>query len=142
MKITLDRQNDAFHFKAINDDGVAINIDGSPAIGGGGFGVRPMQLMLMSLGGCSAIDVVSILNKQKQAFSDLHISIDADRQKDVIPSLFEAIRVHFFFQGEVDPAKAKRAVTLSIEKYCSAAATLRQSADITFNVSVNGQEVD
>ncbi len=142
MKVTLNRQNDALHFEAKNEDGWAIDIDASSAIGGGGKGIRPMQLMLMSLGGCSGIDVVNILKKQKQNFTDLQISIDGDRESDKTPSLFEDIRIHFQFQGAVEPAKARRAVALSVEKYCSAAATLAQSATITFRVSVNGEEVE
>jgi putative redox protein len=142
MNITLSRQNDAFHFKAQNEDGYAVDIDASPAVGGSGKGVRPMQLMLMSLGGCSGIDVVNILNKQKQYFSDLHILIDGEREEGAVPSLFEDIQIHFQFQGDVDPTKARRAAGLSIEKYCSAAATLSQSATISFRDSVNGVEVE
>ena len=141
MNITLNRENDAFHFKAENEDGYAVDIDASASIGGSGRGVRPMQLMLMSLGGCSGIDIVNILNKQKQSFSDLRISFDGEREKDTVPSLFEDIQMHFEFQGDVDPAKARRAVGLSVEKYCSAAATLSKSATILFRVSVNGVEV-
>jgi putative redox protein len=141
MHITLDRLNDAYHFRATNDEGCTVDIDASPAIGGGKNGVRPMQLMLMSLGGCSGIDVVNILTKQKQELHAFHISIDGVREPDVTPSLFKDVAIHFHLEGNIDPAKARRAVALSVETYCSAAATLRQSAEINYRVSLNGEEL-
>ena len=69
MRIVLERIDDAFHFEAKNEDGKIVDIDGAPAIGGHNMGVRPMQLLIMGLGGCSAIDVVLILQKQKQGFT-------------------------------------------------------------------------
>ena len=141
MNITLDRIDDAFHFRARNDAGYAVDIDAAAAIGGSEQGVRPMQLMLMSIGGCSGIDVVNILRKQKQPLEDLRITVDGEREAGAVPSLFRDITLHFHLAGDVDPAKARRAVGLSVEKYCSASATLAMTAEISWRVSVNDIEV-
>ena len=106
--------------------------------GGHGEGFRPMQTVLAALCGCSAVDVVSILKKQRQPLTNLVIRVDGERQKGVEPALWEQIRLVFELKGDVEPAKAKRAVELSMEKYCSVAETLRRAgATITFDIVVN-----
>lgn len=137
MKIELKRIEAPFHFEAVNDSGNTIQFDGSPEIGGKNKGVRPMQTLLMALGGCSAIDVVSILQKQKQPIDDFRISVDGHRQKGAEPSLFEQIHIIYHLSGEIDPAKAIRAVELSMDKYCSVAKTLEKTASITWEVQLN-----
>jgi putative redox protein len=134
MKIVLERKNDAVHFEAKNEDGVTVNIDGSPEIGGQNLGVRPMQLLLMGLGGCSGIDLKIIL--RREPITDIKITIDAERQKDVEPSLFEKIHVHFDLFGALNPKKVERAVSLSMDKYCSVAKTLEKTATITYSHSI------
>mgnify|MGYP006145725453 CR=1 FL=1 len=138
MKIVLDRVDNAFHFEAKNEDGKIVNIDGAPAIGGHDMGVRPMQLLIMGLGGCSAIDVILILQKQKQIVDDLKIELDAERFKDVEPALFEKIHVTFNFKGDLKAARVKRAVALSMDKYCSVAKILEETATITYSSTING----
>ena len=139
MKITLKRQNDAVNFHAFNEDGIMVPIDGSPEIGGENLGARPMQLLIMGLGGCSAIDVVMILQKQKVNPEGIEIEINAERFKDQTPALFEDIKVSFKIKGEEkDAKKIKRAVELSMEKYCSVAKILEATAKITFDVALNG----
>ena len=88
MNIKLERKNTAYHFEAINESGQIVNIDANPSIGGENKGARPMELLIMGLGGCSAIDILLILKKQKIEPTGLSISIDADREKDAVPSLF------------------------------------------------------
>ena len=141
MRIELNRQNDAVHFEAINEDGKIVQMDGGPAIGGEGKGVRPMQMLLMGLGGCSGIDIVMILKKQKQSIENFSMTIDGERQKDVEPSLFETIQVNFELTGRLDPEKVKRAVSLSMDKYCSVAKTLEKTAKITYSTIVNGEKI-
>lgn len=142
MKITLNRIDDAFNFEAKNEDGKTVLMDAAPAIGGNNNGVRPMQLLLMGLGGCSAIDVVLILKKQKQEIEDLQIEIEANRFEGVQPSVFENIQVNFILKGDnLNPKKVKRAVDLSMEKYCSVTAILEKTANITTVVHVNGEEL-
>jgi len=123
-----------FHFEASNEGGQVVNIDASPAIGGENKGARPMELLIMGLGGCSGIDVVNILKKQKIDLTNFKISIDAEREADAVPSLFTKIHVTFIFDKDVDKNKAERAVSLSMEKYCSVAKTLEKTASITSSV--------
>ena len=118
--------------------GHTIKIDIPADQGGHGNGFRPMQTMLAALCGCSSVDVVSILKKQRQALEDLVIKVDGERQHGVEPALWEKIHLLFQLKGDIDPAKANRAVQLSMEKYCSVAETLRRAgADITWEVMVN-----
>lgn len=133
MKIEVMNKGN-FHFEAKNENGKTVEIDASPAIGGENKGARPMELLIMGLGGCSGIDVVNILKKQKIKIRDFDISIDAEREADAVPSLFTKIHAIFSFNKEVDPAKAERAVALSMEKYCSVAKTLEKTAKITYEV--------
>lgn len=118
--------------------GHTIKIDIPVDQGGNGKGFRPMQTMLAALCGCSSVDVVSILKKQRQEMTDLVIKVDGERQHGVEPALWEKIHLLFQIKGNVDPAKASRAVQLSMEKYCSVAETLRRAgASITWEVMIN-----
>jgi putative redox protein len=141
MHIELNRLEAPFHFEAVNDTGNTIHFDASPEIGGQNKGVRPMQSLLMALGGCSGIDMVSILQKQKQEIESFRISIDGQRQKGVEPSLYENIHVVYHLSGPIDAAKAKRAAELSMEKYCSVAKTLEKTATITWEVELNNERI-
>ena len=138
MRIELKRLDNAFHFEAISETGNSAQMDTGPDNGGNNKGVRPMQMLLMGLGGCSAIDVVLILKKQKQIIEDFAISIDGEREQGVEPSLWKTVVVHFKLKGQIDKDKAERAVQLSIEKYCSVSKTLEKAgAKITYKVSIN-----
>lgn len=140
MNIKLSRKNEAVHLQAKNEDGNTVDIDGSDSIGGQGLGPRPMQLLLMGLGGCSSMDVLSILNKQKVVLSDYDVDINAIRDTENTPSLFTKIHVKFLFAGELeekDIKKIKRAVDLSMNKYCSVTKIMEKTADITFSIYVN-----
>ncbi|MBX2844312.1 MAG: OsmC family protein [Flammeovirgaceae bacterium] len=138
MKIELSRLDDAYHMEVKNEDGNSIEIDGSPAIGGHNLGMRPMQLLLAGAGGCSAIDVISILKKQKQPLEDINITVEGEREKDKVPSLFTDINVHFKLKGNLDASKVEKAITLSMEKYCSVAKTLEKTANITHSYEIVG----
>lgn len=139
MRIELKQLDDAFHFEAISETGNIALMDAGENIGGSNKGVRPMQMLLMGLGGCSAIDIVMILKKQRQVISDFQISIDGEREVNKEPSLWKTIQIHFKLKGEIDKEKAERAVQLSMDKYCSVSKTLEiAGASITYKVSVNG----
>lgn len=127
IKVDVDRVEGDFGFEARDANGHTIRIDTSPETGGVNFGVRPMQLLLMGLGGCSGIDIVSILKKQRQPIEGFHMTIVGDREAGVEPSLWQDVTIIFELTGDIDPAKASRAVDLSMEKYCSVAETLRKS---------------
>lgn len=138
MRIELKRLDDAFHFEAISETGNIAHMDAGENIGGSNKGVRPMQMLLMGLGGCSAIDIVMILKKQKQIIDSFEISIDGDRQAGKEPSLWETVEVHFKLKGTIEKEKAERAVQLSMDKYCSVSKTLELAgAKVTYKVSVN-----
>ena len=137
MKINVKRLNDNFHLEASIEDGNKIQMDSSPEIGGEGKGMRPRQLLLAALGGCSAIDVILILKKQKQEITDFDVEVEGESEKVEDYSLFRDICLHFKIKGKVDLDKAERAAKLSIEKYCSVSKTLEPTAKITFKVTVN-----
>jgi putative redox protein len=137
MKINIKRIDDDFNMEATNEDGNTLLMDGAPDIGGHGKGMRPMQLLLAAVGGCSAIDIILILKKQKQIIESFEIEVDGEREKIEDYSLFKDICLHFKIKGEVDPDKAERAVKLSVEKYCSVSKTLEPTAKITYKISIN-----
>ncbi len=122
--IQLSRVHGDFGVEAKDQNGHSIKMDSSPESGGQNFGVRPMQTLLMGLGGCSAIDVISILKKQRQDVVDYKMTISGEREAGTEPSLWKSINIDFHLYGNIDPDKASRAVDLSVNKYCSVAATL------------------
>lgn len=136
MKIEIKRLNDGFQLEAENEVGNTIRMDASPDIGGTNTGMRPMQLLLTALGGCSTIDIISILKKQKQPITDIKITVTGEREKDVVPALFTSAHVHFRLFGNLDAAKVEKAVSLSMEKYCSVAKTLEKTATITYSFEI------
>lgn len=136
--INLSRVSDDFGFEAKDENGHTVKMDTSPESGGKNFGVRPMQMLLMGLGGCSAIDVISILKKQRQNVKDYKMVIKGDREAGVEPSLWEDVDIEFHLYGDIDEDKANRAVELSVNKYCSVAATLKKGgAAINWQVFVH-----
>jgi putative redox protein len=144
MNIKLKRVNQAVHLQAVNEQGNIVDIDGADSIGGEGKGARPMQLLLMGLGGCSSMDVISILNKQKVVLTNYDVNIDAERDAENTPSLFTKIKVQFIFEGELsesDIKKIQRAVDLSMTKYCSVTKIMEKSAEISYSSIVNGNSI-
>jgi putative redox protein len=139
IKIELKRLNDAFHFEAANENGNSVHIDASPDIGGTNQGMRPMQMLLAALGGCSSIDVVNILKKQKQDLKDIQVTITGEREKDAIPSLYTEVHAHFKLFGKLDKDKAEKAVDLAVDKYCSVAKTLEKTAKVTHSFEIIAQ---
>jgi len=136
IKIELSRLNDSFHMEASNEQGNTVEMDASPDIGGTNQGMRPMQLLLAAMGGCSSIDVINILKKQKQPLKDIKVTITGEREKDAVPSLYTTVHVHFRLFGNLDVDKAQKAVSLSVEKYCSVGKTLEKTAKITYDFEV------
>jgi putative redox protein len=130
-----------FGLTASDKSGNTITMDTSHENGGRDFGIRPMQGLLMSLGGCSGIDVISILKKQRQHLKSLHIEISGEREQNKVPALWKYVHLHFIIGGDVSAEKASLAVRLSIENYCSVAETLRRAGcGITWEVSITGQK--
>lgn len=127
MKIILERSSGEYGFEARDELNHTVQTDAGSETGGSNSGFRPMQLLLAALGSCSAIDIVSILKKQKQRADSFTIEIEGEREKDRVPSLWKNITVKFYLEGNLENEKVERAVALSIEKYCSVAETLRRS---------------
>ena len=136
MKIVLRRTNTAYGLEATNESGETVQMDGSEAIGGHEAAFKTMQMLLAALAGCSAIDVISLMNKQREPLTSLDVTVEATRQQDAVPSLFETIHVHYVFNGAVSEQKAKKAVSLSMETYCSVAKTLEKAAPISWSMEV------
>ncbi|MBL7919685.1 MAG: OsmC family protein [Bacteroidia bacterium] len=137
MKIAIKRIDNDFNMEAVNEEGNTLLMDGAKDIGGKGKGMRPMQLLLSAIGGCSAIDVILILKKQKQIIDSFEIEVEGAREKIDDYSLFRTIKLHFKIKGKVDMIKAERAIQLSLEKYCSVSKTLEPTAKISYKVTVN-----
>jgi putative redox protein len=137
IKVEIDRVQGDYGFEARDSNGHTIRLDTSPETGGVNFGVRPMQVLLMGLGGCSGIDIVSILKKQRQPIEGFHMTIEGEREAGVEPSLWQDVTITFELKGNIDPAKARRACELSMEKYCSVAETLRRAGgDLKWDLKV------
>ena len=124
--IKMDRKTGDYGFQAKDENGNIITTDTNIDDGGSNYGFRPMQLLLTGLGSCSAIDIVSILKKQKEVVDDFKIKIAGEREQGKIPSLWKSVEVTFELYGNIDAEKAKKAAALSINKYCSVAETLRR----------------
>jgi putative redox protein len=127
IEINLHRVSGDFGFEANDANGHTVHMDSSDESGGNNFGVRPMQMLLMGLGGCSAIDIVMILKKQRQTISDFSIKITGEREPGKEPSLWANAKIIFTLSGDIDAEKAARACELSMNKYCSVAETLKKS---------------
>jgi len=123
-------------FVAESGSGHSVVVDGPPDGGGRNLGVRPMELVLLGMGACTAYDVVHILRKARQDVRGCRVELDAERA-ETPPQVFTKIHVHFIITGRgITPAQAERAVQLSAEKYCSASIMLGKTAAITHDFVV------
>jgi putative redox protein len=123
-------------FVGESGSGHSVVMDGSPDAGGRDLGIRPMEMILLGLGGCTAFDVILILKKSRQQVLDCEVEIDSDRA-ETIPKVFTRIHVHFIISGKnLDPGKVKKAVDLSADKYCSASRMLGKVTDITHDFEI------
>lgn len=131
----------AAKFLAESGSGHQVTLDGPPDHGGQNQGPRPMEMMLMGMGGCTAFDVMSILNKSRQEVTDCVAELEAERA-DTVPSVFTKIHVHFIVTGRnLKDAMVKRAVDLSAEKYCSASIMLSKAGvEITHDYEIREAE--
>lgn len=127
---------DHMSFVGESGSGHSVVMDGAPEVGGRNLGIRPMEMLLLGLGGCSAFDVVLILQKSKQAVTDCEVLIEAERaEKD--PKVFTKIHLHFIVKGHnLAPDKVERAINLSAEKYCSASIMLGKTAEISHDFEI------
>ena len=140
MQIKLQRVDSDFRMEASNEHGNTVNLDASPAVDGHNAGMRPMQLLLASLGGCSSIDIISILRKQRQPLEDLQVTIDAEREENKVPALFTRIHLTYHLRGALDEQKIQKALDLSLQQYCSVAKMIEKTAKITYSYTLNENE--
>jgi len=123
-------------FVGESGSGHSVVMDASPDAGGRDLGIRPMEMLLLGLGGCTAFDVILILKKSRQQVLDCEVEIDSDRA-ETIPKVFTRIHVHFVISGKnLDPVKVKKAVDLSADKYCSASEMLGKVAEMTHDFEI------
>ena len=123
-------------FMGETESGHAVVMDASPEVGGRNLGMRPMEMLLVGMGGCSSIDVVTILKKSRQPITDCVAEITAERA-DEIPKVFTKIHVHFVVTGKgLNPVQVERAVNLSAEKYCSASIMLGKAAQMSHDFEI------
>lgn len=136
MKATI-KWSGGVSFTGSADSGHAIVMDGAPEMGGQNLGSRPMEVVLIGAGGCTAFDVVHILKKQRQDVIDCTAEIDAKRA-DTDPKVFTHIHVHFKVTGNnLDAGKVAHAIELSATKYCSASIMLGKTAEITHDFEIS-----
>ena len=123
-------------FMGESETGHAVVMDGAPENGGRNIGMRPMEMLLLGMGGCTSFDVVTILKKSRQPVVDCVADMTAERS-DEIPKVFTKIHVHFVITGDdLNEKQVARAVELSAEKYCSASIMLSKSVDITHDFEI------
>lgn len=141
MKITLERVNDNYHFQLKNERGHIVDVDNKTEFGGNDLGASPMELVLMGVAGCSGIDIISILKKQRQEITSFKAEVEGLRVQVDEAKPFKEIIVVFFLEGKIDAEKAKRAAELSFDKYCSVSKTMEPTATINYKVVVNNIEL-
>ena len=123
-------------FLGESGSGHAVVMDGPPETGGRNLGIRPMEMLLLGMGGCTAFDVVMILKKARQPVRDCEVEVAAERA-ETVPKVFTRIHVHYRVSGAgLKPAQVERAVKLSTEKYCSASLMLAQAAEVTHDFEI------
>ena len=123
-------------FDAVSGSGHSVVMDGAPEAGGRDLGHRPMEMLLLGLGGCTAYDVVEILEKSREPVSGLTIEVTGTRAEE-IPKVYTKIGVKYVVTGKgLNPAKVERAVKLSADKYCSATIMLGAIAEITHDIEI------
>jgi putative redox protein len=126
-------------FVGESGSGHSVVMDGPPDSGGRNLGVRPMEMLLLGMGGCTAADVVHILKRSRQSVTDCVVELDAERAAEV-PKVFTRIHVHFIVTGNnLSDNQVKRAVQLSAEKYCSASLMLAKTAAITHDYEIRNE---
>ncbi|MFD1095060.1 OsmC family protein [Salegentibacter chungangensis] len=139
MKVSLKRINDNYLFETKNERGNIVLLDNKSEEEPKGS--SPMDLILRGIAGCSSIDVVMILKKQHHELDDLRVEVEGFREEGAIPNVFTKIHLNFILKGDLPAAKVKRAVELSMEKYCSVSKMLEKAAEISYGITLNGETV-
>ena len=141
MKVFLERVNSDYLFEVENKNGQKVLLDNSSKTSGKVEGVSPMELLLMGVAGCSAIDIIAILGKQKINPLSLKMEVNDLRKLKEVPALFYQIDIIIYLEGDIDKEKALRAAKLSYDKYCSVSKMLEKTAKINHEVILNGKKI-
>jgi len=141
MKVFLERINNDYLFEVKNKNGHKVLLDNSSKTSGKVQGASPMELLLMGIAGCSAIDIISILNKQKINPLSLKMEVNGLRNFGEVPSLFYQIDIIIYLEGDIHEERALRAAKLSYDKYCSVSKILEKTAKINHKVVLNGKKI-
>jgi putative redox protein len=141
MKITLNRINENYHFQLKNERGHVVELDSRAEFGGNDLAPSPMELLLMGVAGCSAIDIISILKKQRQEITSYKTEVEGIREQIQDAKPFKEITVTVFLEGNINEEKAVKAAQLSFEKYCSVSKTLEPTAKINYKVVLNSKTI-
>ncbi|MEO6132133.1 MAG: OsmC family protein [Saprospiraceae bacterium] len=136
MKIHLKRINDAVRFEASNERGHKIIVEGGHSVGGEDTAPAPTELLMMSHAACTAVDVIDLLKKMRQTLNHLEIELEGHRAHDQVPKLFTGIHLHYKIYGDVKSSKADKAISLSIEKYCTVSKMIDHIAKITYSFEI------
>ena len=135
MKATI-KWLDGVSFEGVSESGHSVVMDGAPESGGKNLGMRPMEMLLLGLGGCTSYDVVTILKKSRQDVKNCKAEISAERSEN-IPKVFTKIHINFILEGnDLDPLVVERTINLSATKYCSASIMLEKSVTITHDFEI------
>ncbi len=135
MKILLKRTK-GVHFEGLNEQGNKIYAEGTRDIGGEGKNAGPMELLLMSLASCSAVDIVLMLKKMRQELRGLEIESTGERERDLVPAVFKTIHLHYVLSGDLQESKVDRILVMSLQKYCSVYQMLKHSCKITHSFTI------
>ena len=127
---------DNMSFVGESESGHSVVMDGPPDSGGRNLGVRPMEMVLLGMGGCTAFDVILILQRQRQGITDCHVELSAERAEEV-PKVFTKIHVHYVVKGkDLNEKKVARAIDMTAEKYCSVSIMLAQSVEVSHDFEI------
>lgn len=138
-QVTIERKNEDYLFHGTGKTGIAIPVDNKAE--GTPEGASPMELLLIAVGTCSAIDIVSILKKQRQHIDSYKMVVNGERHEVEGAKPFKSIEVIVQLEGEIDPKKALRAAELSFTKYCSVSMTLEPQVPVSYLIEVNGVNI-
>ncbi len=137
MKVSIERINEDYLMEAKGASGVPVLMDNSTLEKV--QGASPMELLLMGVGGCSAIDIINILKKQRQIITSYKVEIEGETQEVGEAKPFEAMTLKIYLEGDIPADKVVRAAALSFEKYCSVSITMQSSVDIQYKLFLNGE---
>lgn len=136
--VSLERKDNCTVFEAVNASGYSINIDGINT--SGGTSVSPVEMLVQAAGACSGVDVLEILKSDSQKIEEFKMQVSATRDMSETPAYLRTLQIDYEITGDILPEKLKRAITLSLEKYCTVGKTLEAFAKIKWSLLLNNQE--